>query len=39
LALSKLERKSEAKEAIRNAIRLEPSDPRNRAIEDQISSS
>jgi Flp pilus assembly protein TadD len=38
LALSKLERKIEAKEAIRRAIVLEPADPRNRAIEDQISS-
>jgi len=38
LALSKLERKIEAKEAIRRAIVLEPSDPRNRAIEDQLSS-
>jgi Flp pilus assembly protein TadD len=39
LALIKLDRKSEAKEAIRRAILLEPTDPRNRAIEDQISSS
>ena len=38
LALGKLERKGEAKEAIRRAIQLEPADPRNRAIEDQISS-
>jgi Flp pilus assembly protein TadD len=37
LALGKLERKGEAKEAIRRAIQLEPADPRNRAIEDQIS--
>jgi Flp pilus assembly protein TadD len=36
LALSKLERMSEAKTAIRRAIYLEPTDPRNRAIEDQI---
>jgi Flp pilus assembly protein TadD len=36
LALSKLERMSEAKKAIRRAIHLEPTDPRNRAIEDQI---
>jgi Flp pilus assembly protein TadD len=36
LALSKLGKKSEAKEAIRRAIQLEPTDPRNRAIEDQI---
>jgi Flp pilus assembly protein TadD len=39
LALSKLEKNSEAKEAIQHAIRLEPSDPRNRAIEAEISSS
>jgi Flp pilus assembly protein TadD len=39
LALSKLERMSEAKKAIRHAIHLEPTDPRNRAIEDQIMSS
>jgi Flp pilus assembly protein TadD len=38
LALGKLERMGEAKEAIRRAIQLEPADPRNRAIEDQISS-
>ena len=38
LALSKLGKKSEAKEAIRRAIQLEPNDPRNRAIEEQISS-
>jgi hypothetical protein len=38
LALNKLERKIEAKEAIRHAIVLEPADLRNRAIEDQISS-
>jgi Flp pilus assembly protein TadD len=37
LALSKLERKSEAVAAIRRAIQLEPGDPRNRAIEEQIS--
>jgi hypothetical protein len=30
---------SEAKKAIRRAIHLEPTDPRNRAIEDQILSS
>jgi Flp pilus assembly protein TadD len=36
LALSKLERISEAKNAIGRAIHLEPTDPRNRAIEDQI---
>jgi Flp pilus assembly protein TadD len=39
LALSKLERMSEAKEAVRRAIQLDPTDPRNRAIEDQILSS
>jgi Flp pilus assembly protein TadD len=39
LALSKLERKREAKEAIRRAIRLDGTDPRNRAIEEQISRS
>ena len=38
LAYSKLEKKKEAKEAIRRAIQLEPTDPRNRAIEEQISS-
>jgi Flp pilus assembly protein TadD len=38
LALSKLERMSEAKKAIRHAIHLEPTDPRNLAIEDQIMS-
>jgi tetratricopeptide (TPR) repeat protein len=37
LAYCKLEKKTEAKEAIRRAIQLEPTDPRNRAIEDQIS--
>jgi Flp pilus assembly protein TadD len=36
LALSKLERISEAENAIGRAIHLEPTDPRNRAIEDQI---
>ena len=36
LALSKIERMSEAKRAIRRAIHLEPTDPRNRAIEGQI---
>ena len=36
LALSKLGKMSEAKKAIRRAIDLEPTDPRNRAIEDQI---
>jgi Flp pilus assembly protein TadD len=39
LALSKLKRKSEARGAIRRAIELDPNDPRNRAIDDQISSS
>jgi Flp pilus assembly protein TadD len=39
LALSKLGRKNEAEEAIRRAIQLEPADPRNRVIEDQISNS
>lgn len=37
LALCKLEKKEEAREAIQRAIQLEPSDPRNRAIEEQIS--
>ena len=37
LAYSKLGKKKEAKEAIRRAIQLEPTDPRNRAIEEQIS--
>jgi len=36
LAYSKLNKKKEAKEAIQRAIKLEPADPRNRAIEDQI---
>jgi Flp pilus assembly protein TadD len=39
LALSKLGKKKEATEAIRQAIQLEPGDPRNRAIEEEISSS
>jgi tetratricopeptide (TPR) repeat protein len=39
LALSKLGRQKEAQEAVRRAIELEPTDPRNRTIEDQISSS
>jgi len=39
LAFSKLEKKKEATEAIRRAIQLEPTDPRNRAIEEQISPS
>jgi Flp pilus assembly protein TadD len=38
LALSRLGNKSEAQEAIRHAIRLDPGDPRNLAIEHQISS-
>jgi Flp pilus assembly protein TadD len=38
LAYSKLEKKKEAEEAIRRAIELEPSDPRNRAIAEEISS-
>jgi Flp pilus assembly protein TadD len=38
LALNKLGRKGEAVVAIRRAIQLEPGDPRNRAIEEQISS-
>jgi tetratricopeptide (TPR) repeat protein len=37
LAYSKLEKKKEAEEAIRRAIELEPSDPRNRAIAEEIS--
>ena len=36
LALNKLGRTSEAKKAIQRAIHLEPTDPRNRAIEEQI---
>jgi tetratricopeptide (TPR) repeat protein len=39
LALSRLGRTSEAKEAIQRAIHLEPTDPRNRTIEEQIFSS
>ena len=38
LALSKLGKESDAKEALRRAIQLEPTDPRNRAIGEQISS-
>ncbi len=38
LALSRLGKKSEAQEAIRHAIRLDPGEPRNLAIEHQISS-
>ena len=38
LAYNKLEKKKEAKEAIRRAIELEPSEPRNRAIAEEISS-
>jgi tetratricopeptide (TPR) repeat protein len=37
LALTKLDKEKEAREAIRRAIQLEPNDPRNRAIEEQIS--
>jgi len=37
LAFGKLEKKEEAREAIQRAIQLEPNDPRNRAIEEQIS--
>jgi tetratricopeptide (TPR) repeat protein len=39
LALSNLGRQKEAQEAVRRAIELEPTDPRNRSIEEQISSS
>jgi tetratricopeptide (TPR) repeat protein len=39
LALSRLGRTSEVKEAIQRAIHLEPTDPRNRTIEEQIFSS
>jgi tetratricopeptide (TPR) repeat protein len=37
LAFSKLNKKREAMEAIRRAIQLDPSDPRNRAIAEEIS--
>jgi Flp pilus assembly protein TadD len=37
LALGKLGKESEAKKALRRAMQLEPNDPRNRAIEEQIS--
>jgi Flp pilus assembly protein TadD len=37
LAFCKLGKREEAREAIRRAIQLEPNDPRNRAIEEQIS--
>jgi Flp pilus assembly protein TadD len=37
LALGKLQKKNEAKKAIRRAIELEPMDPRNKAIEEDIS--
>jgi Flp pilus assembly protein TadD len=37
LAFCKLERKEEARAAIQRAIQLEPNDPRNLAIEEQIS--
>jgi Flp pilus assembly protein TadD len=36
LAYGKLGKKKEAKAAIRRAVQLEPTDPRNRAIEEQI---
>jgi Flp pilus assembly protein TadD len=36
LALSRLGRTSQAKDAIQRAIHLEPTDPRNRTIEEQI---
>jgi len=36
LAYSKLNKKKEAKEAIRRAIELEPADPRNRVIAEEI---
>ena len=39
LALSNLGRQKEAQEAVRRAIELEPTDPRNRTIEEQIASS
>jgi tetratricopeptide (TPR) repeat protein len=36
MALAKLGKTEEARESIRRAIQLDPTDPRNRAIEDQI---
>jgi Flp pilus assembly protein TadD len=36
MALGKLDKKQEATEAIRRAIQLDPADPRNRAIAEQL---